>query len=226
MYHKIRITVVSLVVMAMCVLSSVGTLSYFTDTDAAINNFVVGNASTKLAIYDDVTGDEYREIDASRYTLVQNLQIPFYLQATNDGNIPVYQRFRVVIPKALSSAVTLDLPTMNDNCAINTSAESTCRNDNYIVKYKPSVMDGDNEYAEYYIMSVNPLAKDSKTVEWPTVKLAIGDITSEMEGLFVCPESDDSGNNCTLGISAYSDAIQTTGFNSATEAFDSLRETY
>ena len=226
MYHKIRITVVSLVVMAMCVLSSVGTLSYFTDTDAATNNFVVGNASTKLAIYDDVTGDEYREIDVSRYTLVQNLQIPFYLQATNDGNIPVYQRFRVVIPKALSSVVTLDLPTMNDNCAINTGAESICRNDNYIVKYKPSVMDGDNEYAEYYIMSVNPLAKDSKTVEWPTVKLAIGDITSEMEGLFVCPESDDSGNNCTLGISAYSDAIQTTGFNSVTEAFDSLRETY
>ena len=224
MYHKIRITVVSLVVMAMCVLSSVGTLSYFTDTDAAINNFVVGNASTKLAIYDDVTGETRNVLDVNNpdYILRENLEIPFYLQATNDGNIPVYQRFRVVIPKALSSAVTLDLP----NCAINTSAESTCRNDNYIVKYKPSVMDGDNEYAEYYIMSVNPLAKDSETVEWPTVKLAIGDITSEMKGLFVCPESDDSGNNCTLGISAYSDAIQTTGFNSVTEAFDSLRETY
>ena len=226
MYHKIRITVVSLVVMAMCALSSVGTLSYFTDTDVATNNFVVGNASTKLAIYDDVTGDEYREIDASGYTLVQNLQIPFYLQATNDGNIPVYQRFRVVIPKALSSVVTLDLPTMNDNCTINTGGKSTCRNDSYIVKYEPSIVDGDNEYAEYYIMSVNPLAKDSKTVEWPTVKIRVGNITSEMESLFVCPASDDSGNNCTLGISAYSDAVQTTGFMDVENAFSGFVETY
>lgn len=236
MYHKIRITVVSLVVIAMCVLSSVGTLSYFTDTDSATNNFVVGNASTKLAIYDDVTSDEYHVLDASEYTVVANgvlknntelPGIPFYLQATNDGNIPVYQRFRVVIPKALSSVVTLNLPTMSENCSINTSSESTCRNDSYIVNYKPSVAGDNNEYAEYYIMSVNALAKDGKTTEWPTVELKIGSITPDMESLFVCPTSDDSGNNCTLGIRAYSDAIQTTGFVGGVEnAFASFRETY
>ena len=230
MYHKIRITVVSLIVMTLCVLSSVATLSYFTDTDVATNTFVVGNASTKLMIYDDVsTAGNYQVLDASdeKYNLVPGLDIPFYLEATNDGNIPVYQRFRVVIPIALRSVIMLDLP----DCAIDTTIEagvSECSNVDYTVTYNPAVLVGETPtYAEYYIVSNLPVAKNGKTKEWPTSMIKIGEITDEQKSLFVCPVSDSSDNNCTLGISAYSDAIQTTGFDNATEAFQSLTvETY
>ena len=121
MHRKIRITIVSLMVMIACMISSVGTLSYFTDTDGATNSFTVGNASTVLSMYDDVSGDEKREFDASRYSpLTDGMDdIPFYLQATNSGNIPVYQRFRVVIPIGLEDVVTLKLPT-DESCNIKT----------------------------------------------------------------------------------------------------------
>lgn len=214
MYHKIRITVVSLIAVAICVLSSGATLSYFTDSKSTTNHFVVGNASTSLAIYDDVTGDEYHVLDDSEYTVVANgvlknntklSGIPFYLQATNDGNIPVYQRFRVVIPKDLASVVTLNTPT----------------NSNYTVTYDPSVND---TYAEYYIVSNTALAVGNTTAEWPTTSIHIGDISGVDNSLFTCANSN--ANNCVLGISVYSDAIQAAGFTSAAQALANLVETY
>ena len=127
MYHKVRITVVSLVAVAVCMLSSAGTLSYFTDTDAKTNNFVVGNASTELAIYGSEDGETSfadgtsTALAESNGKIVSGSQVPFYLRATNDGNIPVYQRFRVVIPAALAGVVTLNLPNMN-SCAVETES--------------------------------------------------------------------------------------------------------
>ena len=98
MYHKVRITVVSLVVMIVCVLSSSGTLSYFTDTDTKTNNFVVGNASTELKLYsDDTLVDDDYLFSAAGLVLTDNSNIDVYPQATNDGNIPVYQRLNNII---------------------------------------------------------------------------------------------------------------------------------
>ena len=227
MYHKIRITVVSLVVMVICVLSSAGTLSYFTDTDSATNDFVVGNASTELKIYGDSAGEN--EFDASGYTLTDNLNIPFYPQATNDGNIPVYQRFRVVIPIALAGKITLALPTMNDNCVVETVANHTCSNANYTVKYNPSVVvENEPTYAEYYIIGNSELAVNGKTSKWPMEGIKIGNIYSvnDYDSLLTCAVGDNSGNNCTLGIRTYSDVIQATGFMDALDAFTGVGETY
>ena len=205
MYHRIRITVVSLIAIAICVLSSGATLSYFTDSVATTNNFTVGNASTSLAIYNDVAGGSEHLFNASSYTLTNNLDIPYYLQATNNGNIPVYQRFRVVIPKDLASVVTLNVPT----------------NDNYTVTYDPSVND---TYAEYYIVSNTMLAVGNTTAEWPTTSIHIGNLSGVDNSLFTC--ANNNANSCVLGISVYSDAIQAAGFTSATQALANLAETY
>ena len=227
MYRKIRITVVSLVAVMACVFSSTGTLSYFTDSDGTINNFTVGNASTVLAIYDDVSdANNKRALDASRYTVTDNLDVPIYLQATNDGNIPVYQRFRVVIPKVLAGVVTLNLPAMTDSCVVETVAQHTCSNADYTVIYDEAVEA--TEYAEYYVVSNSALAVNDVTKEWPTLGIHFGELTSvdNYQSLLTCG-NDNSGNNCALGIRVYSDAIQTNGFvNGAVDAFTGFAETY
>ena len=206
MYQKIRITVVSLVVMSVCILSSVMTLSYFTDTDTSSNEFTVGNASTSLAIYDDISGETKRVFDAANYSPLVDRDIPFYLQATNDGNIPVYQRFRVVIPTALASVVTLSLPT----------------NTNYTVT---SAQSANNAYFVYYITNSNQLAVGATTNDWPTEsKLVISGLNDTNKSLFAC--SDSSNNNCVFGINIYSDAVQTTGFADEAAAFADFTETY
>ncbi|MBQ2695352.1 hypothetical protein IJG04_01810 [Candidatus Saccharibacteria bacterium] len=230
MYHKIRITVVSLVVVVTCMLSSVATLSYFTDSDIKTNSFTIGNVSTTLAIYDDVTGEVKHVFDADSHgPLESNVEnIPFYLQAENTGNIPVYQRFRVVIPITLAGVVTLNLPTMNEDCVIDTTAEagSTCSNDDYTVTYKPSVNVGDvPTYAEYYIISNSVIDANGLTSEWPTEGIRTGEIPTDIaESLPTCDANNS--NNCVLGIKVYSDAIQTTGFENAITAFASVGETY
>ena len=224
MYRKIRITVISLVTMAICVLSSTATLSYFTDTDAKTNDFTVGNASTSLAIYDELTNSR-RVFDAGRYMLTDNLDIPFYPQATNDGNIPVYQRFRVVIPIDLAQVVTLNLPAMDEGCVISTASENTCSNSDYTIVYKPSVnVENTSTYAEYYITSNNVLGVDSTTSEWPITGIHISGISGVDNSLFVC--ANNNNNSCVLGVNVYSDAIQTTGFSSAVDAFEDFAETF
>lgn len=225
MHRKIRITILSLAVMVACMLSSVGTLSYFTDTDGSINNFTIGNASTVLAIYDDVDGEEKQVFDANRYSpLTDNMDdVPFYLQATNSGNIPVYQRFRVVIPIGLEDVVTLKLPT-DDSCMIKTVAEHNCSNDDYDITYKPYDAEA-NKPAEYDIVSLNALSvtgAGSVTREWPTEGIRINGISDVNRDLFECAEDND--NNCTLGINVYSNAIQATGFTDAITAFENFTE--
>lgn len=191
MYHKIRITVAAIVVMVLCMLSSTMTLSYFTDTASTVNNFKIGNASSTLSIFKDSTGET--PFNANEYTLTPNMpDIPFYLQATNNGNIPVYQRFRIVIPANLD--ITLNLPAT----------------DKYIVT---------EQSGTYYIVSKEILAVDGTTAHWPTSAIVVGDIPSDMSP-YTCPAN--SNNDCILGINVYSDVIQTTGFTSATDAFASL----
>lgn len=228
MYHKFRIIVVSLVVVMMCVLSSTGTLSYFMDSDGATNSFTIGNASTVLAVYGDVAGENKQLFNTESLSPIEDgSDVAYYLQATNDGNIPVYQRFRVVLPKALDGVVTLNLPTMNEGCVVETVAGHTCENADYTVIYDDSVIvDSTTEYAEYYIISKNPLAVNGMTREWPMLGIHFGDITGvqNYESLLEC--SDGSGNNCALGIKAYSDVIQTTGFTNAVNAFANFTETY
>lgn len=226
MYHKIRITVVSLVVVVICVLSSTATLSYFTDHDVSPNSFTVGNASTTLMLYDNAAGGSEHVFDASNLSpLVDNMDIPLYLQATNDGNIPVYQRFRVVIPIDLGNVVALGLPTMDDGCEIVTTSVNTCSNEYYTVTYNPAVDVNDTPtYAEYYIVSNNVLPVGQATREWPMMEIRIGDISSVNKSLFTC--TSGSNNNCVLGINTYSDTIQTAGFISATDAFNNVAEVY
>ncbi len=223
MYHKIRITVASLVIMTFCTLSSVMTLSYFTDTKSTSNEFTIGNASTSLAIYDEVESENRHVFDADNHgPLVDNAEISFYPQATNDGNIPVFQRFRIVIPIALAEYIKLNLPT---NCEVETATDHVCTSDDYTITYNPSVnVEETPTYAEYYIVSNRKLAVGSKTSEWPTEKLIFTGISNANKSLFTCANNDN--NNCVLGINIYSDAIQTTGFANANEAFTNLAETY
>lgn len=236
MYHKVRITVVSLVVMMVCVLSSSGTLSYFTDTDTKTNSFVVGNASTELKLYsDDTLVDDDHLFSTAGLVLTDNSDIDVYPQATNDGNIPVYQRFRVVIPIALKGVVTLNLPSMNDGCTISaadaaTVTEKTCEDTNYTVAYKSAVKVGtEDKYAEYYITSKAPLGTETtnnQTAKWPILGLHIGELSSVDDSSSIICENGDK-NNCELTINIYSDAIQTAGFTGgAVSAFVNHPETY
>ena len=227
MYQKTRITVAALAVMMICILSSGSSLSYFTDTDTKSNDFVVGNASTVLSIYDDTAAGSENLFDASEYVLRDNLNIPFYPQASNDGNILAYQRFRVVIPIGLREVITLNLPTMDNSCLVDatiTSGTSTCKNADYTVTYKPSVNVGTTPtYAEYYILSNDPLAVGDVTAKWPVTGIHIGALSEVDNSLFTCTTGN---NDCVLGVNVYSDVMQTTGFADAASAFASLVETY
>ena len=221
MYNKIRITVASLLVMTLCALSSTATLSYFTDTDAATNEFTIGNASTTLSIYEDANGTLF---NTSHHSPVVE-DIPFYLSAENTGNIPVYQRFRVVIPIELASVVTPDL--LGSACN-NIVTDKSCSNDDYTVTYDDSVEVGTATYAEYYITSKAALDVNAKTKNWPMTKLKIstqvGELSDIQKSLLTCENGDS--NNCKLGIKAYSDAIQTAGFADAVSAFANFTEKY
>lgn len=221
MYHKIRIAVASLVIVTICMLSSAMTLSYFTDSDAKTNSFTVGNASTTLKIYDSAAGGDENMFDDSEFTLNTDMnEIPFYLQAKNDGNVTVYQRFRIVIPSALASLVELDLPEDMSNCDVKNEA---CDNDAYRITYDETA-----EYAEYYIVSKNMLVEGATTTEWPTkgIKITIPEQSGEVDytALFTCENNDK--NNCALGINVYSDVVQTAGFADAITAFANVEETY
>ncbi|MBQ6130602.1 hypothetical protein IJI72_02870 [Candidatus Saccharibacteria bacterium] len=222
MYQKLRIVVASLVFMTLCILSSTATLAYFTDTDTKVNSFTVGNASTTLALYDDISEEPYRPFAAENYSpLTEGQEIPLFLQATNDGNIPVYQRFRIVIPLALADAIVLDLP----NCTLDPSTGNTCANEHYTISYNPSVeIDHVPTYAEYYLTSNQVLDVNRLTAAWPTEKLIIGNIDNIDPSVFECTGSNP--NTCALGISIHSDAVQTTGFPNALAAFANFPETY
>lgn len=219
MYRKIRITVASLAVIMIAVLSSAGTLSYYTDTDGTTNNFVVGNASSKLTIYGDETGENVFT-EPSRPT-EDGTEVAFYPQAVNNGNIPVYQRFRVVIPIGLEDVVTLKLPT-DESCAIQTT--TMCSNDDYTFIYKP-YDSGTNTPAEYDIVSKNVLNQNSLTKKWPMTGIKFGAISDIDSSQYTCAGGDS--NRCVFGVEVYSDVIQTTGFeNGAVEAFESFTETH
>ena len=221
MYQKIRIAVVSLMAMMITVLSSVGTLSYFTDTDAATNEFTIGNAATELAIYGDTNKTTF---DASDYSpLEDRTEIPFYLQATNNGNIPVYQRFRVVVPIDLADIVTLKLS--EKDCTTMTGSTNVCSSEDYTVTYASSVeVNGTPKYAEYYIVSKAVIPVGGKTSEWPATGIYIEGISEANGSLFTCANSNK--NNCVMGIDVYSDVIQTTGFANAAKAFEDFAEKY
>lgn len=215
MYRSLKIMVASVVAIGLSIIGSSATIAYFTDTDEQTNNFVVGNASTELKIY-DANG----ELNPSDYSPLEDTDtITFRLKATNNGNINVYQRFRVVLPIAMRDAVTLTLDGMGD-CDVRTAANHTCENANYFATYNPSV---GGAYAEYYIMSKAVLAKDSATVEWPTAQLNIVSLSGADSTPLTCGGGE---NNCALGVRAYSDAIQTTGFDNVVTAFQNFTETY
>ena len=226
MYRKIRITVVSLVVMTICMLSSTATLSYFTDTDSATNEFTVGKAASSLSIYEDensITPFGTTNIGP----LTDNMpDIAYYLQATNTGNIPVYQRFRVVIPGALANAITLEIPNCTLVADVNNTNISTCSNSDYSVTYDSSVPVDNATYAVYYIVSNVVLGLNEKTANWPTSAIKVGTVSTvtDLQDITTCTTNDS--NNCKFGIRAYSDVIQTTGFTSAVQAFDGFAETY
>lgn len=214
--------------MTLCILSSTATLSYFTDTDSKINNFTIGNAATALSIYDDISDENpeaWRAFDVANHApLTDGIEIPLYLEAKNTGNIPVYQRFRIVFPTALANLITVGFPGL-DNCAPETAPDNTCSNGDYVITYNPAVeVAGEPTYAEYYITSTNPLALNAKTPSWPTEKIRITGLSETNKSLFTCENNDQ--NSCAFGINFYSDVIQTTGFPTAAQAFVNLSETY
>ena len=234
MYRKIRVVVASLVVMGVCMLSSTGTLSYFTDSDSKTNDFIIGNASTRLTIYADSDGQQ--EFDVSQLSpLTDKMSIPFYPSAVNDGNIPVYQRFRVAIPIALADVVVINLPTAettNDGsieCSQTLDNQNVdgniCSNDDYTIIYNSSVrVDDEPTYAVYYIVNNKVLAPGENTSKWPMTGIYFDGISDTNKSAFACEEND---NNCIFGINIYTDVIQTTGFtDGAVSAFQNLAETY
>ncbi|MBQ6396457.1 hypothetical protein IJH89_02630 [Candidatus Saccharibacteria bacterium] len=227
MYQKFRIIVASFSLMLLCFLSSTATLSYFTDTDSKFNSFTIGNASTSLSLYDDLSSDPPHLFDAAAHSpLEENVPIPLYLQATNDGNIPVYQRFRIVLPLALADSITFDLP----NCSLAPSADPSdetlsCETASYSISYNPSVLvDNVPTYAEYYLTGLTPLATAQTTTESPLSSFTIKNIANLDPSVLTCSENNQ--NNCAFGLNIYSDAIQTAGFEDALSAFLNFPETY
>lgn len=225
MYKKIRITAIAIVLAVICIASSSGTLSYFTDTDNTENNFVVGRVASELSVYKDTEGTEFDETEYEGHPLEAGNQIPYYLQAENTGNIDAYQRFRIVIPIGLKDAISVKLGGDLAECNAKTATNNICEGSLYKVRYSASVeVDDEPTYAEYYIESKNILAKETKTEEWPTTALYIeAGASSEDLSQLACGES---GNNCTLGVKVYSDTIQTYGFSDVSAAFVNFAETY
>lgn len=148
MYRKIRITAIAIVLAVICIASSSGTLSYFTDTDDKTSEFVVGRVASELSIYKDTLGTEF-EVDKPWEV---GEPISYYLQAENIGNIDAYQRFRIVIPIELKDVVGVKLGGDLATCDARTAAENTCESSLYKVTYDSSVeVDNEPTYAEYYI---------------------------------------------------------------------------
>ncbi len=226
MYRKIRITVVALVLAIICIASSSGTLSYFTDTDDASNSFVVGRVASTLSIYKDTSGTIFTESDYDASNpLAAGMTIPYYLQAENTGNISAYQRFRIVIPIALKDIVSVKLGGDLSDCDVKTATNNTCEDSIYLAKYDSSVeVNNVSTYAVYYIESKNILEVGQATEDWPTSALYISEGAGSTDlSELTCGESV---NNCTLGIKVYSDTIQTYGFDDVTDAFSDFSESY
>ena len=229
MYRRIRITVASLATILLCLAGSSMTLSYFTDTQSQENRFVIGNASTSMTIYSDAAGTI--PFSAEAHAIVEQDPMPFYLRATNNGNIPVYQRFRIVIPIELADKVALNMSGCTLAPVTNQPTQQSCSLSNYDVLYDSSVkVDNTPTYAEYYITSKDILTVNgatNTTASWPTTNLTFSNISSltseQKDTLFGC---GNDANNCVLGIKTYSDAIQTAGADSAIEAFGRIGETY
>lgn len=226
MYSKLRITLASLSLILLSTLTSTATVAYFTDTDTTTSTFVLGHASTALSVYDDVSLATYHPFSADAYEpLTQGQEIPLYLSAENGGNIPVYQRFRLVLPANLASALTLNLPGCSLAPTSGDSTECTCTTEHYTVIYRPSVnVANASTYAIYYIYSNLPIAPGAATPEWPTTQIVVGNLDNIDPTDFTCANNDP--NACTFGLSYYSDVIQTTGFSDPISAFQNFTETY
>ncbi|MBR2725768.1 SipW-dependent-type signal peptide-containing protein [Candidatus Saccharibacteria bacterium] len=224
MYRKIRITAIAMVLAVICIASSSGTLSYFTDTDDAENNFVVGRVASSVSVYKDTNKTAFSEADyGGNNPLVPKKEIDYFVEAENTGNIEAYQRFRIVIPITLKDVISLKLYGNLSSCDV--KVNDVCENEDYKVTYDDSVeVESVPTYAEYYIESKNILAKDGKTANWPTSALYIEENAENIDlSELACGESS---NNCTLGVKVYSDTIQTYGFDNVSSAFVNFTETY
>ena len=212
------------VLAVICIASSSGTLSYFTDTVETSNSFAVGRVASELHIYKDTLGSTFMNSDYDgEHPIEAGQPIPYYLEAENTGNIDAYQRFRIVIPITFKDVISLKLYGNLSSCDVKVS--DVCENEDYKVTYDDSVeVESVPTYAEYYIESKNILAKDGKTANWPTSALYIEENTENIDlSELACGESS---NNCTLGVKVYSDTIQTYGFDDVSSAFVNFTETY
>ena len=226
MYSKLRVTLASLSLILLSTLTSTTTVAYFTDSDSTSSTFILGRADTVISAYDDVSSVPYTPFSADTYgPLVQDQEIPLYLSAENNGNIPVYQRFRLVLPITLASALTFNLPGCTLTPLAESPTDSTCTTESYTVIYHPSVnIENLPTYAIYYIYSNQPIAPGAATPEWPTTKIIVGNLDNVNPADFTC--ANNNLNSCAFGLSYYSDVIQTTGFSDPISAFQNFAETY
>ncbi len=224
MYNKIRIATAAGALAVICIASSSGTLSYFTDTAESSNSFAVGRVASELHIYKDTLGSTFMNSDYGEgHPITAGESIPYYLQAENTGNIDAYQRFRIVVPISVASAIDLKFAGDIADCNAKTAENNTCDGELYKVTYDDSVNVEDTPtYAEYYIESKNFLAKGGTTEPWPTTAIVIENTTEDLSSL----SCGEASNNCTLGIKVYSDTIQAYGFNDVGAAFADFKETY
>ncbi|MBR2710004.1 SipW-dependent-type signal peptide-containing protein [Candidatus Saccharibacteria bacterium] len=226
MYKKIRIATAAGALAVICIASSSGTLSYFTDTVETSNSFAVGRVASELHIYKDTLGSTFMNSDYDEeHPIEAGKPIPYYLEAENTGNIDAYQRFRIAVPINVASVINLKFAGDLTDCDVKTAEDNTCDGELYKVTYDDSVNVEDTPtYAEYYIESKTILAKDGKTEPWPTTAIVIENgATNEDLSKLTCGVAS---NNCTLGIKVYSDTIQTYGFKNVGAAFADFKETY
>ncbi|MCR5572543.1 MAG: SipW-dependent-type signal peptide-containing protein [Candidatus Saccharibacteria bacterium] len=221
---KQKVLTVAFAVIMLGVTGSVTTLSYFTDTSEATNNFTVGNVDVQFFRWyspiarfynaEEAPGVNQRYDDwlgAKSNMLIGGKSINLYPYISNTGNIDVYVRLRMYIPSELynNDYVTFD----QAEGIVSISAENQ-DNTEWLRASKDVDIDG-KAYREVTYYRKEPLA--------PKHQSSVAPISSMGLSKKVIGEDVDLGGfvdeNGKLAVKMAADAVQSYGFDTAVKAF-------
>ena len=220
---KRKVLAIALAIICLGVAGSTATLSYFTDTSEVTNNFTIGTTDIQFfrwyspiaRFYNSEEAPGVNEryenwLGASSNMLVGGKSVPLYPYVSNTGNIDVYVRMRMYIPRGLyDKYVTFD----QADGIVSISAENQ-ENTEWLRASKDVEIDG-KAYREVTYYRKDPLAPRKQTSVAPITSIGLSrDVIGE--------DIDLSGfvdENGKLVVKMGADAVQAHGFESAVKAF-------
>ena len=222
---KQKVLALALAAIFLGVAGSTVTLSYFTDTSEATNNFTVGNVDVTLfRWHDDVPYESYDKTSANRLNTVYdewlgrsenilqaNKKITLKPYITNHSNIDVYVRMKMYIPAELYHGDYVRFDQADGIVSI--SAEN--QDNTEWLRASTDVAIDEKIYREVTFYRKEPLAPNKKTSIppissiWLTSKVIGEDI--DLSGF-----ADENGK---LTVKMTADAVQSYGFDTAVKAF-------